>query len=293
MAAAACKPAADTADDEVEAQPVEVDEFAAEAAATVCAQLFECSCGDNLATEPVEPLPWPDEAACVAEKQAEFQAMLDELLVTGGSFSPECGGEYIAGFARLRCDSAYDYAAGGGGYFQPRLCPLVVREQALGSSCTVNYAGMLDDCGAGKLCGPETQTCVPIDPLPVAEGRICEVEYIQLPCADGLVCEYFDGERICTAPLALGDACPDYDCYSDEWVCHPDELTCVAPAGLDESCQLLPCGPGLYCDGGKEFTCQAEFEYGHGCVNDNVCAEGGGCINNYCTAPPPAICYQD
>lgn len=288
----ACKSAGGGADDEIEAQPVEAEQFAAEAAATVCAQLFSCSCGDNLSTEPVEPLPWADEAACVAEKQPEFQQLLDDLLASGGTFSPECGGEFIAGFERLRCDSAYDYVAGGGSYYSGWRCPLVVHEQPVGATCVVDYVGRNFDCGLGKVCSSETQTCVEIGPLPVGEGGLCEVGYVSLPCAEGLECDYVDGQPICVAARELGEACPDYDCHSGELVCDPNALVCSAPAALGESCELIACGPGLYCDGGKDLTCQAEFEPGHGCASDSVCAAGGSCINNVCVAAPPAICYQ-
>jgi hypothetical protein len=142
------------------------------------------------------------------------------------------------------------------------------------------------------VCSADTQTCVEIGPLPAGEGDLCEVGYVSLPCGEGLDCDYVDGEAICVAARELGDACPDYDCHSNELVCDSNTQVCVEPAALGESCEVLSCAPGLYCDGGKDFTCQAQFEVGHGCASDNVCAGGADCINNVCTAPPPAICYQ-
>lgn len=290
----ACKPPSDDGDDEIVAEPVEQDRFAAEAAEAICAQLFACACGDNLFTDAIEPLPWADEAACVAEKEPELQTMLDDMLADGATFSPECGGEYIAGFERLRCDSAWDYVGGGGSYYQGFLCPLAVREQEVGAACQGDYSGRVNDCGEGKLCSQDSFTCVEIDDLPIAEGRICRVSYIDLPCDEGLSCIYdnTDGEHRCVPPYAIGDACPNYECPGADLTCNYETFVCEAPAGLGDSCEAASCAAGLYCDGGKDFTCQAKFEFGEGCANDTVCAHGADCINNICTPPPPAICSQ-
>jgi hypothetical protein len=289
----ACKTEPDDPDNEGPIEPVAEDEFAAQAAATLCAQLFACQCGDNRATPQTEPLPWATEAECVAEKQPDYQALLDAVLATGGTYSPECGGRMIAHSERLDCLSQYAYVLGGGDSYDSQVCPLAVNEREVGEPCDPELS-FVNDCGEGKACSWEDSTCIEVGPLPVPEGGLCEVGYVDLPCADGLYCLYNPEEDVnrCRPPFEVGDPCPNYACYGADLTCDTETFTCVPNAGEGESCMTVGCKAGLYCDGGQDFTCVAQYEFGHGCATDAVCADGGRCIDNVCTPPSPAVCVQ-
>ncbi|MFV8753238.1 hypothetical protein ACNOYE_22040 [Nannocystaceae bacterium ST9] len=290
----ACMPGMPGKSGEPQLDPVGEDEFAASAAEAICAQLFACQCGDNQFTPETEPLPWADEAACVAEKQPVFQAILDEALATGGDFSETCAAEYVASLERPECLSAWEYVGGGGKYYDGLLCPIVVTEREVGDPCqSIGYeATITNDCGAGKVCSYQTFACVESGPLPAIENQSCEAGGVDLPCADGLRCSYTneDGQR-CQAELALGDPCPNYTCNSDALYCDYGTMTCQAAGAAGASCESMSCGPGLFCDGGQDFTCVPQFEYGESCASDTVCADDGSCIDNVCVAPSPIACY--
>lgn len=277
---------------EVEAELVDEDQFAAKAAETLCAQLFACECGDSPFTVETEPLPWASEAECVADKQPEFQQLLDAALVTGGSYSPKCGGEQIADLLRPDCESLWDFRVGGGRFVDTQVCPLVIAERQVGEPCEPFMAN-LNDCGEGMLCTYDF-LCVESGELPVQKGGACEIENVDVPCAPGLFCAYQnEGPPICVEPFELGDPCPNYSCFGADLSCDYETMTCIANAGEGESCESVSCSAGLYCDGGQANTCVAQYEFGHGCANDSVCAHGGVCVNSICTPPEPAVCNFD
>ena len=276
--------------DEIVATPVSADQFANQAAVASCAQLFECECGDNPVTPQSEPLPWASEADCVAEKEPEFQATLDQVLATGGAFSDECGGEYIAAIQRTACKTAWDYVLSGEATYNPVLCPLAVHEQAIGAECDPWASTLTNDCGEDKYCAYETNTCVARGPIPVAKGGNCDGGYYDFPCEEGLVCGYDGNGNTCQPPAKAGDPCPNYSCLGADLTCDSNTLICIANATEGEPCEQRSCAAGLYCDGGMEFICVAQYEAGHGCANDSVCAEGGRCIGNVCQPPEPLAC---
>ncbi len=151
---------------------------------------------------------------------------------------------------------------------------------------------MSNDCGEGKLCSFDTYTCVEVGSLPVALGGVCQVDSFQLPCTDGLLClSNEDGSRTCQAPAKLGDPCPDYSCPGADLNCNFDTFICESNAGVGESCLGVSCAEGLYCDGGQDSTCVAQYGPGEGCASSVVCAENGQCINNFCQEPAPLVCY--
>ncbi len=275
----ACRPAEG---DEPPA-PVSVDDGAQALAAQICAGLFECSCAE------VEL--YADEAQCVQILRVEFQAAIDEELVTGGTWDEACAGQLVATWSDWAClgpSAAFDVAR-----FDARECPVLKGTGAPAAPCSISALG--DSCSPGLSCA--AGECIE-DEIPVPIGQPCEYQWDQLPCASGGYCTYDNvaGERLCKAIPKLDDPCDpaeDLLCGPSglELVCNAASSTCEYAPGIGEPCfEGFLCGPGAYCDGGEDFTCQALFEVGETCAANAVCMTDASCVDGVCTDQPAQTC---
>jgi hypothetical protein len=279
LGATACKTSDGTDDGDQPATPIEADEAAEVLAQQICAQMFTCECPNN---------DYVDEADCVASVSAELAAIIDPTLAAGGSWDAECAGNMAKAMRDWECLGP-DLAAATSS-FSPLICPILKGNVGLNGECGRSSLG--DDCQPGLLC--LNQTCIEEPTLPVPIGGVCG--YDNLPCADGGYCEWDQNYnvRICHASPTAGDTCVDdnYPCgpASNDLICS-DAGICEPAPGEGESCDgTFVCGPGLYCDGGQEFTCQPRRELGDGCGGDAVCPVDAACINSICEADPALVC---
>jgi hypothetical protein len=281
LGATACKTADGTdGGDDQPAEPIEVDDAAEVLAQQICAQLFTCECPNTL--------DYADQADCVATMSAEIGGQIDSALSAGGIWDAECAGDLAEAMSDWECLGP-DVAAATAS-FSPLLCPVLKGNVGLNGNCNRSTLG--DDCQVGLLC--LNQVCIEQPTLPVPIGGVCG--YDDLPCVSGSYCDWDDSYnvRICHASPAAGDACAqdNYPCgpQSNDLICSEAGICEPAP-GEGESCEAaLLCAPGLYCDGGQDFTCQPRRELGDGCGADAVCPVDASCISNICEADPAAVC---
>ncbi|HVI04036.1 MAG TPA: hypothetical protein VM869_35335 [Enhygromyxa sp.] len=276
-----CKP-----EDEQEQPPAPIAvEDAAEAfARQACKSLLACECAgsDNYSSE--------DD--CIQNLSEHYQTEIDERLDGGASWNAECAGQLLATWSQWKCLGPNEASAQAP--FDPRVCPLVKGNLGPGSECQRSDLG--DNCAEGSTC--VSNVCV-ATVVPIPLGSTCEFDWQQLPCEDGSYCgldSSGSGERICKALPELGDACTLDEGYlcgpgSLGLVCNYEALQCELMPAVGEPCyEGFMCGPGNYCDGGKDFTCQERFDIGDGCGADSVCPVDASCINNICEADPAAAC---
>jgi len=263
--------------------PLELDDAAEALARQICAGFYQCSCPANGE--------FASEAECVDQLDSDLQASIDTWLDAGASWNADCAGQMLAAWSTWEClgpglarrEAAYD----------PRVCPIVKGNRPVGSDCSTSQIG--DDCAEGLVCisGVCVETVVPV---PI--GDVCEYDWQELPCAADSWCAYDDNseQRICQPLPSVGDSCDWSEGYlcgpgSLDLVCNGETLICEPGPAVGEPCfEGIACGPGLYCDGGKDFTCQERFEIGDGCGADAVCPIDASCIANVCQADPPAAC---
>jgi hypothetical protein len=280
--ALACKPADETdADDDGDqpATPIEADDAAEVIAEQICAQLFSCECPNAV--------DYADQAACVAAESAEVASRIDSVIAAGGSWDPECAGQLAKAMSDWEC-LGQNMAMRESSY-NPILCPALKGSLGVNGDCYRTPLG--DDCQEGLTCLGGVCAVTPTLPVPV--GQQCY--YGDLPCATGSYCGWDQNfeMQICLALPDAGDSCVPDSGYcgpaSNDLLCV--EATCTPAPGEGESCELFQlCAPGLYCDGGKDFTCQLRQELGEGCGADAVCPVDASCLTNICTANPAAIC---
>jgi hypothetical protein len=276
----ACKPADDK---DQPSEPIAVDEAAATFARQICAGLFACSCDATIS--------YTDEAECVDQLTADYQEAIDVLLASGTTWNDACAGQLVDAWVDWQCLGPE--AASFTSSFDPRVCPVLEGTLTAGAQCTLMALG--DNCGPGLSC--LSGICIEaVVPVPV--GEVCEIDWDQLPCVTGSYCDYDDdsGIRICQALPSAGDPCDpqsDYLCgpSSRDLFCGFETGICEPAPGVGEPCfDGFLCGPGNYCDGGKDFTCQARFELGDGCGADAVCPIDSSCISNICQSDQAAAC---
>lgn len=279
LVTSACKPVDEPDDSDQPATPIESDDAAEVLAQQICEQVFACECPDLVG--------FADMAGCVASQTAAIAGEIDPVLAAGGTWDPECAGQMAKAMSDWECLGP-DMAARASS-FSPITCPILKGVVGPGGDCWRNPIG--DDCQAGLMC--LSGTCVQTPTLPLPDGQPCN--YGDLPCGSGSYCwwdQNYD-EQICQALPKAGDACSE-----DEWVCGPQSNdllceagTCTPSPGEGESCEMWNlCAPGLYCDGGKDFTCQPRQELGDGCGGDPVCPVDASCIASICEADPAAVC---
>jgi hypothetical protein len=281
LGATACKPVDDDPDDDDQpATPIESDNAADVLAQQICAQVFACECPNAL--------DYGDEAGCIAAESGELAGRIDAVLDAGGSWDAECAGQMAKALADWEC-LGQNMAARESTY-SPLTCPILKGVLGAGNNC--NRFAIGDDCQAGLLC--VSGTCVQTPPLPLQNGQECG--YDDLPCGSGSYCDWADENydvRICQPLQEAGDACTE-----NQYLCGPSGSDLVCDAGIctptpgeGESCEEFNlCGPGLYCDGGQDFTCQPRREIGEGCGADAVCPVDASCITNICEADAAAVC---
>jgi hypothetical protein len=278
----ACKPADGGADDgDQPATPIEADVFADVLAQQICEQVFACTCDYALGN-------YADISECVAFQTGVIAQRIDEELAPGGSWDPECAGQMVEALSDWECLGPN--MAARTSTFSTLTCPILKSVVGAGGDCWTNPLG--DDCEAGLLC--VSGTCVTTPTLPVPDGQSCN--YGDLPCESGSYCDWVPPNydvRVCQPLPQAGDAC-DVDQYfcgpqSNDLVCEAG--SCTTSPGEGESCmEWNLCAPGLYCDGGQDFTCQPRRELGEGCGADAVCPVDALCVNNICEPAPAAIC---
>ncbi len=279
----ACKTAEQTDDGDQPATPLEVDDAAAVLAEQICSAVYDCNCPNNIEL-------YVDEADCVASLTNEFAQNIDSVIAEGGTWDPECAGELAKTMRDWGCLG--QTGAMRETSFSPVMCPVLKGSRGVGNDCWRTSLG--DDCQAGLLC--VGGTCTEAPPLPLELGQQC-LYGDDLPCAPGLYCEWDENYeyRFCQEAPVAGDACNGegyYECgpESNDLICETN--VCTPAPGQGESCEeWFLCSPGLYCDGGKDFTCQPRQELGEGCGGDPVCPVDASCINSICTADPAAVCY--
>ena len=283
LALVACKPT-DGEPDDKPATPIESTDASTVLAEQLGAQLVTCECDVSGG--------YTDQAECVSEQKAVLDQLIDANIEGGATWDAQCAGELSKSIDQWSClgPTQANFASS----FDPRACPLLQGTQPEGSEC--NSGVLLDPCAAGLSC--LAGLCVPSPQIPVPVGSPCEYMWDQLPCESGSWCAYDSNSdiRVCQALPALGDPCnpnEDYLCgpSSNDLICDFASSTCIAAPGEGEPCfdQFL-CGPGTYCDGGKDFTCQPRRELGQGCGADSVCPVDAACINNICTADAAFVC---
>jgi hypothetical protein len=266
------KPPTDDAGEHSDA-PIAAEDAPQVLAERLCAQMLECECG------------FIDAADCEALVSAALSERIDVVLDAGGSWDAECAGKFSKAVADWECLGP-DMAAWQG-VFDPRICPMLRGTVPSGQECSYSVLG--DDCAAGSSCF--SGTCTPGVTLPVPIGQNCETDWESLPCEPGSYCNWTEGgQRKCEVLPSEGDSCSGDVCGpSGNLIC--DAGTCVLAPGEAEECFYgYLCGPGLYCDGGQEFTCQPRREIGDGCGGDAVCPVDASCVGNICEADPARVC---
>ncbi len=262
--------------------PISADVAADTFARQICSGLFACSCDTTIN--------FASESECVAQLSGEFQSSIGHLLAVGATWDDACAGQLAATWADWQClgPSAAQQQA----QFDAQICPIIKGTLAAGAECTRTQLG--DNCGTGLTC--VSSVCVETT-VPVPIGQVCEFDWQELPCEAGSYCDYDSdsGVEICKALPSAGDACnpEDYLCgpSSRDLICGAESAICEPAPGTGAPCfDGYLCAPGNYCDGGKDFTCQAQFELGDGCGADAVCPIDASCIGNVCQADPPAAC---
>lgn len=277
LASLACKPTETDDDGEHPATPIEAEDAPTQLAEQICAQLFECSCASGYA----------DEASCVETQSQLIAARIDTVLDAGGSWDPACAGQLAKTLHEWACLAPT--MASQASAFDSRSCPLLRGTVAAGMDCSHDVLG--DDCADGLMC--IAGVCVTPPTLPVPRGELCNYDWETLPCESGSYCGWDDNyeQRICRALPKAGDACTEYLCgpQANDLICEAN--TCVPAPGAGEPCfDGYLCGPGTYCDGGQDFTCQPRREIGDGCGADTVCPVDASCVGNICEADPAAVC---
>lgn len=276
-----CPAPAGGEDDPMVSQPLPQNQAAQEMAEELCEAFFECDCDASLL--------YADVSACVDAIQPVVQAEFDDLLAGGGTWDDDCAGDMLFTWQQWDClgpTEALKQAS-----FDPRVCPLAHGTLGEGEFCDSTYLG--DPCAEGLGCWDEV--CIVAPNIPVPAGGVCEIGWQDLPCESGTYCTWTEASetQICVPWPVEGDPC--------EWegsTCGPAALDLICSAtlrcepapGVGESCEQGICAPGLYCDGGKDFTCQERFEVGDPCGADAVCPVDASCVNNVCVADPAAIC---
>jgi hypothetical protein len=278
----ACKPS----QEEEPAKPIEAEDAAGDFASLICAQLYECDC-TNVNNFGV------NESECVENLRSQMQMEMDTILGGGGSWDAQCAGELAKTLSDWSCEGPVSAGANNLN-IQMRACPLTHGTLGEGEQCFLTTPA-LDPCAEGLSCYGDS--CVKTPSLPVAVGGVCELGWENLPCVSGSHCRYDSqsGTSVCVASPKAGDPCstdwpPCGPNGNDLW-CNYDTNICEVAPGLGESCEMSQiCGPGLYCDGGKEFTCQERFDFGEGCASNVVCPVDGVCVGNICEPAQAAIC---
>ncbi|KIG11998.1 hypothetical protein DB30_02150 [Enhygromyxa salina] len=278
-----CQPTDPEAKDEDEpAVPIEADDAARALAEQICGDLFSCECANSTA--------FVDQADCVEQKTEQVQQDLDAILESG-TWNAECAGELAKTWTNWECHGPL--TAQHESPYDPRACPVVKGTQGPGADCWT--MGLGDTCSPGLAC--IDQVCIEAPTFPVPIGGVCEYQWETLPCEAGSYCAWNGGEQaICVARPQAGDPCNpnnEYLCGSSSYdlICDQSSATCIAAPGTDEPCfDGFLCGPGNYCDGGKDTTCQPRRELGQGCGADAVCPVDASCVANICTANAPAVC---
>lgn len=284
LGALACKTAEPTDDgDDQPAVPIEAEDAAQVLAEQICAQMYTCECPNNIEY-------YANQTECVIVETSEIQNAIDGALANGGTWDPVCAGDLAKALRDWECMG--QTMAMRESTFSPVLCPVLKGSGGLANECYQTALG--DTCQAGLTC--LEGVCIETPTLPVPSGQQCYYGYV--PCAAGTYCDWHpsgDG-MICQDLPVAGEACNPNDQYlcgpqSEDLICDIDSSTCIPSPGEGESCEEYTlCQPGLYCDGGKGFTCQPRQELGEGCGGDPVCPVDASCVNSICTADPAAVC---
>jgi hypothetical protein len=272
-------------EEDLPAVPIAADDAPRELAEQICGNLFACECAISAG--------YVDQADCVAQQTAQIEMNMGTVLDGGGSWNAECAGEMVKTWSKWDCNGVT--TALHDASFDPKLCPVLKGNLGPGAECW--NMGIVDPCREGLSC--MGGSCIESPSVPVPVGGVCEIQWETLPCEAGSYCTWMANseQRICVARPHLGDSCnPDDDVLcglpSYDLICDPPTGTCIAAPTTGEPCfeQYLLCGPGNYCDGGKDFTCQPRRELGDGCGADAVCPVDASCIGNICTADAAAVC---
>ena len=273
----ACKPAPE---EEPPPPPLARDAAAEAFAEHICAAIYACECGNAIESE----------AACVAELTGEFQAQIAERSQTAPIWDEECAGALMAAWSDWGCQG--QTAVMSEVEFSLAECPVMKGSQPVGADC--NDFPLGDTCEVGLSC--VAGVCVQ-SPVPVPVGQQCGFDWDELPCVAGAYCTYVSdvAVQICEALPQAGDPCDpnaDYLCgpSSNDLYCDVSGTCEPAPRAGEPCFDGFLCGPGLYCDGGQDFTCLPKAEIGGGCGGDAVCPTDASCIGNVCEADPALAC---
>jgi hypothetical protein len=276
-----CKPDDEPAEEQPP-QPIAVEDGADRIARQLCASLYACECGGV-------DTAFASEAACVEQVRTNVQTMIDQTLTAGGTWNDDCAGQMVAAWTKWECLGPI--AGRRLANYDRRACPVLEGNAFAGSGCDITPLG--DDCDPSSVC--VGGICIESQ-VPVPLGEVCQFDWQELPCVPEGYCAYQaeSGTRICEPPRSAGDSCDDnYGCGAPNMMCKYETLICeVGPAAGEPCFDGFTCGPGLYCDGGKDFTCQERFEIGDGCSGNSVCPIDASCVGNICEANPPTICGQ-
>lgn len=273
-----CKPA-----EEQPPAPIAAEDAAEAFARQICNGIFTCTCSNAPNYASIE--------VCVDELSADFQTQIQERLDQGADWNAECAGQLVAAWSQWECLGPA--AAQAQAFYDRRLCPVLKGSIPAGGNCVLSTLG--DDCAPGLQC--MSGTCVATT-VPVPVGLTCNYDWQELPCEEGSYCGYDTntGERVCKRHPVAGDVCTWDEGYlcgpgSLGLVCNYETMTCEPLPGVGEACfDGFYCGVGSYCDGGKDFTCQARFDIGDSCGADAVCPADSSCVGNVCEADPAAVC---
>ncbi|GEM_PF-3926671 len=266
---------------ETAAEPLTEADAAAALAEQLCHQQFSCACS---------VLQYNDEATCIAAETAAIQVLIDEGVAEGGQWDEVCAGQLLQARADWGCLGPEAVA----NMEIPDIteCPLTRGRATFGQPCSWEHLG--DSCRPDLACYGGVCNTPPT--LPVSIGEPCTLSWQDLPCESGSYCRFGSAnERICVPDPQLGDTCDptkNSSCGPQkfELVC-PDGGVCESTPGEGLPCTFgSQCAPGFYCDGGKDFTCQARFEVGDSCAANTVCPTDAWCLDNICVGAEAKIC---
>jgi hypothetical protein len=265
--------------------PIPLDDLEDAVVETLCQRSVDCG-------------EYPDLATCVAvsgfnSNLPEIQAAVDAGRVV---YNDGLAGDCLDAFGSIGCTLTEQLS-------QDLEDLLAVCDEVFegtvadGATCYINEECVSRDCDVPSCM--ETccaGTCVPAvaDPPALAIGSDCANDPGN--CVDGAYCHYdvMTQAQTCTAQVAAGGACDQFDSCASGLVCTQDgqTATCKAAPGTGDPCTVDSFGcddPRNFCDP-TSLTCLARKAEGAACNSEaDECVDWATCTGGTCVRNPDSV----